>query len=85
LGRGEVWVVSVSASIRLWWIGSKWILVPRAGDVGRTGRVQELFVEAEDDEEEESGETEFDEEGKYVRPSAPVPSLVTPSCSISCV
>jgi hypothetical protein len=37
-----------------------------------------LFVVAEDNEEEESGDAEFDEEGKDVRPGAPVPGSVTP-------
>ena len=41
-----------------------------------------MFVVAEDDKEEESGETEFDEEGNDVRPSAPVPGLFTPYARI---
>ena len=76
LGRGEVLVVP--AAIRLLWVCPERVLVPRADNVGRAGWVQELFVVAEDDEEEESGEAELDEEGYDVGPSAPVPGSLTP-------
>jgi len=78
LGRGEVRVIPVPASIWLLWINAERILVLRADGVGRAGRVQELFVVAEDDKEEESGETEFDEEGDNVGPSASVPGSIAP-------
>jgi len=81
LRREEVRVIS--AGIRLLWVRSERVLVPRTDDVGRAGWIQELFIVAKDDKEEESGETEFDEEGNDVRPSAPVPRSVTPSRSIS--
>ena len=76
LGRGEVRVVS--AGIGLLWVRSKRVLVPRTDEVGRAGWIQELFVVAEDDKEEESSETDFDKEGNDVRPSAPAPRSVTP-------
>jgi len=41
-------------------------LVLSTDSVGCTGWVQELFVVAEDDVEEEGGEAEFDEEGENV-------------------
>lgn len=76
LGRREALVVSTG--IMLLRERPEWVLVPRTDDVGWAGWVQELFIVAKDDKEEESGETELDEEGNDVRPSAPVPGLLTP-------
>lgn len=78
LGRGEVRVIPVPASIWLLWVSTERILVLRADGVGRAGRVQKLFVVTEDDKKEESGETEFDEEGDNVGPSAPAPGSIAP-------
>jgi hypothetical protein len=78
LWRGEVRVVSIPTSIWLLGVGSERVLVLRAEGVGRARWVLKLFVVAEDEEEEESGETEFDEEGQDIGPSAPVPGLVAP-------
>lgn len=78
LRRGEVLVVSVPTSIGLLWVGPKRVLVLRTDDVGRAGWVQELLVVAEDDVEEQSGETELNEEGENIRPSAPIPRSITP-------
>jgi len=66
LWRGEVRVVPVPASIGLGRVSPERVLVRSTDGVGRTGWVQELFVVAEDDVEEESGEAEFDEEGENV-------------------
>lgn len=76
--RGEVRVVSVAASIGLLWVGPERVLVLRSDGVGHARWVQELFVVTEDEEEEESGETEFDEEGENIRPGGPVPCSITP-------
>ena len=76
--RGEVRVVFVPASIRLLWVSPERILVLGADGVGRAGWIQELFVVAKDDVEEEGGEAEFDEEGENVRPSASVPCTIAP-------
>ena len=64
--RGEVRVVSVPASIGLLWVSTERVLVLNTDGIGRTGWVQELFVVAEDDVEEEGGEAEFDQEGEDV-------------------
>ena len=78
LGRSEALVISVPASIRLLGVGPERILVLRRDGVGHAGWIQELFVVAEDDEEEDSGETELDEEGNDVRPGASIPGSVAP-------
>ena len=64
--RGEVRVVFVPASVGLLWVSPERVLVLSTDSVGCTGWVQELFVVAEDDVEEEGGEAEFDEEGENV-------------------
>lgn len=78
MGRSEALVISVPASIRLLGVGPERILVLRRDGVGHAGWIQELFVVAEDDEEEDSGETELDEEGNDVRPGASIPGSVAP-------
>ena len=78
LWRGEVRVVFVPAGIGLLRVSPERVLVLGTDGVGRAGWVLELFVVAEDDEEEEGGEAEFDEEGENVRPSASVPCSITP-------
>ena len=64
--RGEVRVVSIPASIGLLWVNHERVLGLNTDGIGRTGWVQELFVVAENDVEEEGCEAEFDEEGENV-------------------
>ena len=64
--RGEVRVISVPASIGLLRVSTERVLILNTDGIGRTGWVQELFVVAEDDVEEEGGEAEFDQEGEDV-------------------
>ena len=77
LRRGEVRVVSVPARIRLLWVDHERVLM-LSTSVGCAGWILQLLVVAEDDVEEENGETDFDEEGENVGPGTPVPGSVTP-------
>jgi len=73
-GRGEIRVKSV-------WVlrvCPEWVLILRAEGIGRARWIQELLIVTEDNEEEESGETEFNEEGDNVGPSSSVPCSVAP-------
>ena len=62
----------------LWWVGPKRVLALSAEAIGGTVGIQELPVVAEDNVEEESGDEEFDDESKNIRPGGSVPGLVTP-------
>lgn len=64
--------------ILLRWVGSERMLILGTEGVGSTGRVQKLFAVAEDDEEEEDGNTDLNQEGDDVRPRGSIPGLIAP-------
>lgn len=70
------------SDILLLWVNPERILVLRAEGVGSAGWVLHLPVVTEDNVEEENGDTDLNEEGENVTPGAPIPGIITPSCSI---